>query len=183
MIPAGYMYKAVARAPQGAGAAADVYAVSGCISGCFADYIPYWRHNGYWLFDSLETIQALAAESAIDLSGLTLFYYEVFELQYEEASGRWLPFAPEPSLPTQVRAPRAMQLEGYDVVTFSAQTSPECSPLSCNSLAERVAVNRHCLFDAFEDARQSIEAGVFQGSEPGPFRIFAVHTVSGVKPG
>ena len=34
--------------------------------------------------------------------------------------------------------PEARVLEGYDVVTFSAQTSPECSPLSCNALASEI---------------------------------------------
>jgi hypothetical protein len=177
MIPAGYIYKTVAPAPDGEGTSRDVYSVSGCISRFFADYVPYWRHNGYWLFDSPETLRALAAENAIDLSGHTLFYYEVFEHQYEAASARWLPFGPEPSFPTSVQRPQATHLEGYDVVTFSAQRSPECSPISCNSLAARVAVNDHCLFDSFEEARRSIEEGVFAASEPGPFRVFAVYTV------
>ncbi len=179
MIPAGYMYKKVVPAPHGVRSPSpDVYSVSGCISKCFADYIPYWRHNGYWLFDSPRIIRALANENAIDLSGLTLFYYEVFEQQYEAASHRWLPFAPEPSFSTNVHQPPETQLEGYDVVTFSAQTSPECSPLSCNSLADSVPVNSHCLFESFEEAKQSIEQGIFDDAEPGPFRIFAVHTVA-----
>ena len=74
MIPAGYMYKKVVSAPDWVKVpGSDIYSVSGCISEDFANYIPYWRHNGYWLFDSPQIIQALAAENAIDLSGLTLF--------------------------------------------------------------------------------------------------------------
>jgi hypothetical protein len=179
MIPAGYMYKKVALAPHDVAASSpDIYSVSGCISKCFAEYIPYWRHNGYWLFDSPQIIQALAAENAIDLSGLTLFYYEIFEHQYEAAGQRWLPFGPESSIPTNVHRPQATHLEGYDVVTFAAQTNPECSPLSCNSFAANVPVNRHCLFDSFEEAKRSVEGGLFNQGEPGPFRIFAVHTVA-----
>lgn len=177
MVPAGYMYKRVAPAPPGMGPVLDVHSVSGCISQCFADYVPYWRHNGHWLFDSPEIIHALAVDNAIDLFGLTLFYYEVFGLQYDSASHRGLPFGAEPSLPTHVQIPRATQLEGYDVVTFSAQTSPECSPLSCNSLAPNLLVNQHCLFASFEGAKRSIDEGVFDHAEPGPFRVFAVHTV------
>jgi hypothetical protein len=54
MIPVGYMAKRVCRTPDWLGAphVIDVYSVSGCISENFADYIQYWRHNGYWLFDS-----------------------------------------------------------------------------------------------------------------------------------
>jgi hypothetical protein len=41
-----------------------------------------------------------------------------------------------------------------------------------------VPVNRHCLFDSFEEAKLSVERGLFNQGEPGPFRIFAVHTVA-----
>jgi hypothetical protein len=39
----------------------DIFSVSACISEDFADYhIQYWKHNGYWLFDSPEIIRKLA---------------------------------------------------------------------------------------------------------------------------
>jgi hypothetical protein len=72
---------------------------------------------------------------------------------------------------------RSRRLEGYDVVTFSVQTSPECSPLSCNNLAEGIRVNPHCLLSTFDEAKGHLEAGLFDGSEPGPYRIFAVYTI------
>jgi hypothetical protein len=172
------MYKRVVSAPDSMRVpGSEIYSVSGCISKNFTDYIRYWRHNGYWLFDSSEIIEALAAENAIDLSGLTLFYYEVFEQQYDKDSRRWGAFSPEPSFVTHVEPPATTQIEGYDVVTFCAGTSPECSPLSCNSLATRTSVNRRCLFDSFELAKDSLERGFFEHCEPGPFRIFAVHAV------
>ena len=37
----------------------DIYSVSGCVSKNFADYINYWKHNGYWFFDSPRIIQLL----------------------------------------------------------------------------------------------------------------------------
>lgn len=179
MIPAGYLYKFVVDAPDqvGAAARADVYSVSGCVSQCFADYIPYWRHNGYWLFDRPEIIERLAAEHAIDLSGQTLFYYEVLEEQYCEDTRDWRPLAGDLPFPVDVESPAAKHLEGFDVVTFSSGTSPECSPLTCNRLAARVAVNPHCLFDTLESARTALESRIFDDSEPGPFRIFAVYTI------
>jgi len=178
MVRAGYMYKRVVSVPDRVKvSAAGIYSVSGCISACFADYIRYWRHNGFWFFDSPRLVQSLAAEQSIELSGSTPFYYEVFEEQYDQANRCWVPFGPAPSFATHVEHPVAARLEGYDVVTFSAQTSPECSPLSCNSLAARTRVNPHCLFDSFDLARQSLEQGLFDDSEPGPFRIFAVHTL------
>jgi hypothetical protein len=86
--------------------------------------------------------------------------------------------SPRPSFPTNVEVPKLAQLEGYDVTTFTVGTSPECSPLSCNGFAARVAVNHHRLFGSFEQAKLSLESGKFDNSEPGPFRIFAVHTLS-----
>lgn len=54
MIPAGYMAKRVVRKPDWltTNRVEDIYSVSGCISKDFADYITFWKHNGYWLFDS-----------------------------------------------------------------------------------------------------------------------------------
>jgi hypothetical protein len=44
---------------------------------------------------------------------------------------------PAAAFVTQVREPGERVLEGFDVVSFYAETSPECSPLSCNSLASK----------------------------------------------
>jgi hypothetical protein len=74
--------------------------------------------------------------------------------------------------------PGAKVLEGYDVVTFSAGTNPECSPLSCNGLAAEVETNQHCLLTSLEQARDLLEQGQFKDSEPGPYRIFAVYSVA-----
>ena len=102
-------------------------------------------------------------------------HYEVFEKEYDEDSKEWSTFEPEASFPTHVEVPENANLVGYDVTTFTVGTSPECSPLSCNSLATEIAVNRHCLFDTFEQAVEALEAGKFDDSEPGPFRVFAVY--------
>ena len=53
-----------------------VYSVSGCLSANFADYIKYWRHNGYWFFDSPEIMQQLMRDNDVDLAGTTPLYYE-----------------------------------------------------------------------------------------------------------
>lgn len=83
MIPVGYMYKKVVIKPDWLQAAniVDVHSLSNCISHNFADYINYWQHNGYWLFDSPAIIEALAMAENIDLSDTTLFYYEAYEYE------------------------------------------------------------------------------------------------------
>lgn len=179
MIPVGYMAKHVAGRPDWlkANRVADIYSVSNCMSNEFADYIDYWKHNGFWFFDSPEVIREIAKENSLDLTNTSLFYYEVHELEYDEKERSWKPFAPETSFKTQIVEPKTKQLEGYDVVTFYVHTSPECSPLSCNSLASEVETNEHCLLPSFEKAKQLLEEGRFENTEPGPYRIFAVYSV------
>ena len=178
MTPAGYMAKRVVARPEWLAAerVSSIYSVSGCISENFTDYVGFWKHNGYWLFDSPEIIIDIAELSNIDLADTTLFFYEVHERQFD--AGEWTSFEPDPSLGTDVTIPEAKVLEGYDVVTFSAQTSPECSPLSCNGLASEVETNARCLLRTFEQAQVLLENGTFNNSEPGPCRIFAVYSVA-----
>jgi hypothetical protein len=174
------MAKRVSVRPQWIDAARvdDIFSVSGCISKDFADYTNFWQHNGYWFFDSPAIIRRLAGERGINLAGTSLFYYEVHELEFDGTGARWTPFRPEPSFPTQVVPPADKALAGYDVVTFSAGSSAECSPLSCNLLAREVQTNRHCLLPTLEDARELLLTGRFSSTEPGPYRIFAVFSTT-----
>lgn len=178
MVPAGYLAKRVAARPERLAAerVSRIYSISKCISGDFADYIQFWKHNGYWLFDSPEVIIALAREHGIDLAGTTLFFYEVHEQEFD--AGAWEPFEPEPSFETNVSVPAARVLEGYDVATFSLGTAPQCSPLSCNNLAATVETNAGCLLESFDQAVTLLENGTFSKGEPGPHRIFAVYSVA-----
>ncbi len=177
MIPVGYMAKHVYKTPDWLKAlqVSDIYSVSSCVSRDFAEYIKYWKHNGYWFFDSPKIIESIAEENSIPLEGTSLFYYEAYETEFDGES--WHPYAPEPSFPTNPVPPPRKQLEGFDVVTFYARTSPECSPLSCNSLARELRTNAHCLFPSFDEAETSINNGAFSRCEPGPYRIFSVYSV------
>ncbi len=179
MIPAGYMAKRVVQKPEWikADGVFDIYSVSNCVSDTFTDYINYWKHNGYWFFNSPKLIELVAKENEIDLTGTKIFYYEIFEFQFNAKENKWEQFTPEQSFKTDVLLPKKKELQGYDVVTFNVGTSPECSPLSCNALASIIKINQHCLIETFEDAKSQIEEGHFNNSEPGPYRIFAVFTV------
>jgi len=97
MIPAGYMAKRVYKRPDWLKAphVAEIYSVSGCISEDFADYINYWKHNGYWFFDSPELIKAVAKENSIQLQGTSLFYYEAYEMEFDGEC--WTSWLQEPS--------------------------------------------------------------------------------------
>ena len=154
----------------------DIFSVSGCVSDDFADWINYWKHNGYWFFDSPQVIVDLSIDHQIDLSKVRWFYYEIYDKQYDEDDG-WIDIIPEKSFHTDVAAPDSPTLIGYDVVTYSCGTSAECSPLSCNHLAEHKDVNEHCLLNTFEEAIKAIESDEFKDCEPGPLRIFSVYEI------
>lgn len=175
MTPAGYMAKRTQK-PDGFGVdtITDIYSVSGCVAEEFADYIDFWKHNAHWLFDSPEIIRAVARENSISLEGTSLFYYEVYEQEFNGKA--WMPYEPDWSLPTSIVQPSAKVLEGFDVVTFYAGNAPEHSPLSCNGLAKELRTNEHCLFDSFDEAYKNVTSGAFDNSEPGPHRIFAVYS-------
>ena len=179
MVPAGYMAKRVVGRPDWfhADRVSSIYSLSGCISKNFTDYIDFWMHNGYWLFDSAAPIIDIAREKKIDLTKTVLFFYEVHELEFDR--GIWRRFEPEPSFHTNVHVPEKKVLEGYDVVNFTVRTSPECSPLSCNALAAEVETNSRCLLESLAQAQRLLEIGTFNNSEPGPYRIFAVYSVTG----
>ena len=180
MISAGHIAKRVVRKPAWlkANDVEDIYSVSGCMSKDFADYITFWKHNGYWLFDSPELIEQLAREHSIDLAGTTMFYYEIYKQEFEDAKGQWCPYEGERSFTTNIRMPEKKILAGFDVVNSVTRNSPECSPLSCNSLAKEIQTNSHCLLPDFETEKRLVETGRFKNSEPGPYRIFAVYTLA-----
>jgi hypothetical protein len=177
-IPAGYLYKLVAKRPAWIGAAPHVckiHSVSSCLSENFADYMAHWQHNGFWLFDSPAAMYVVAQAENVDLRPLTLFYYELHPFEFDETARSWTTFAPDG--PVQVVPPKAKTLSGFDVCSFSQRNLPECSPLSCNSLCEDLAVNQNCLFDSIEAAKAALENGAFDQAEQGPFRIVAVYMV------
>jgi len=178
------MYKLVST-PAGDAKATNVvdfFSTGACgagISPPFTDYISHWKHNGYWFFNSPGIMREIANKEGINLSGATLFYYEIYESEFDQSDEgnvkTWSPIQCEPSFTTDVLIPEAKILAGFDVVEYVCRNSPECSLLSCSDLATEFAVNTHCLFDTFEDAKKAVESGRFHDCEPGPYRILAVY--------
>jgi hypothetical protein len=72
-----------------------------------------------------------------------------------------------------------VEFDGQSWNSFTAERSVETrvSPPSRNALAEELQTNSHCLFKSFEEAETSLNQGVFEAAEPGPYRIFAAYSV------
>ena len=185
MIPAGYLLKRIVQSPEGLTApnVFDVCSVSDCVNHDLVDIETIWEHNSFGVANNPELLWRLAREGNIDTSDAQLFFYEAYELEIEsdgwrERPPRWGPLTPvasgkvEPSL---APIPQNRILRGYDVVVFGDYL--EHSPLSCNGVAATVSVNAHCLFETLDQAKEAIECGHFNGSEPGIYKIYSVHLV------
>ena len=182
MIALGYMYKKISNKLDGltADQVSDIYSVSSCVSDDFADWVNFWKHNGYWFFDTPETIEQIAIEEGISLKDMMLFFYRAYEYQWDDYAQDWINYAPDQSFSLQVKEPESARVWGYDVVSYSCQTAAECSPLSCNHMYQKLKVNTHCLFDNFDEAKRHTESGAFRDCEPGPYRLIEVCSVDAV---
>lgn len=179
MIALGYMAKRIVERPDwlDVPSVRDVYAVSDCISPDFTDYITFWAHNGFWFFDKPSRITSLCSQHGIALDDLTFVYYEAHPQQFKTDDHTWHGFGPDSDVKTDVSPPINPRLLGFDIVCYSMQNAPECSPLSCNHVAVDVRVNSHCLIDTLDYAIECLETGVFDNTEPGPMRVIAVHAL------
>lgn len=175
MIPAGYMAKRIpTQVPDWlkAPAVRAIFSVSSCVNSDLTEDVPRWKLNGYGLFNSPEELRSIAKSEGLDIEGMRLFYYEVYELEFD--GEEWLSVAADLDYSTRVRAPIEKRLAGFDVVTCCDGPNSH-SPLSCNSVADEVGTNEHCLFATKEQAELSLTSQTFAEAEPGPYRIYAVH--------
>lgn len=179
MIPAGYMAKKIVKKPDwlNTNVVMAIYSVSNCISENFANYINFWKYNKYWFFDSIDIIKEISKENNIDLSKTELLYYEIYEKEFDEDKGKWVKFEGEKSFGYDMQIPKKKLLLSYDVINYTARTTPECSVFSCNSLAENVTINKYCLMDSFEETIKIVETLDELKCEPGPYRILAVYKI------
>jgi hypothetical protein len=172
MIPTliGYFPKCTKKRPDWLNVAGveEVCSVSTCVSNAPDAWIDQWRHNEMWVYDTPELAWSVVPEAL--RQEFDLYAYEMFPVVFD--NGRQQAF--QIPLIHVLPLPSLLEPLGYDVVSRSCGTSFECSPLSCNHMAEHVAVTRHCLVadpdTAFRLARE-FEAG---GCEPGPYYVVKV---------
>lgn len=161
----------------------EVCSVSSCVNDNVVDPQDSWQHNGFGVANNPQILIELAQQGAVDLTGSRLFFYSVYECE-QESDGwtfdidQWRPTsrAASSNVADDVVAPKegsGLIPLGYDVVVFGDFL--EHSPLSCNSVATQLRVNRFCLFDTLHEAKRAIDAGKFgDGCEDGIYKIFSV---------
>jgi len=189
MLPAGYLLKRVVPPPgwliTSPNHIKDVCSVSDCVNDNVVDVQGVWQHNGFGLANNPDVIASLAADAGADVSDASLFYYTAYDRELESDGWTFDPAcwrnrspASSAAVPDDVRVPAAgaSTLLGYDVVVFGDFL--EHSPMSCNSIAEQLPVNEHCLLTNLDQAVRAINAGAFGGGcEEGIYTIFGVYRV------
>ncbi|MBI3415804.1 MAG: hypothetical protein HY043_10900 [Verrucomicrobia bacterium] len=166
----GYFPKRTMKRPDWLKAAGveEVCSVSNCVSEDPDGWRDEWRHNEMWVYDTPELALSIIPETV--RSEFELYAYKMFPVVFID--GQQQPFE-IPNLHVQP-LPGYFERLGVDIVSRSAGSSFECSPLSCNHMAEQVEVTRQCLLEdvdvAFRLAAE-FEAG---GCEPGPYHVMEV---------
>ncbi len=146
----------------------EVCSVSTCMSAAPDGWIDAWRHNEMWVFDTPELAWSITAPSVRD--EFDLYAYKLFPLKFDRGTRQSFEI---PLLDVQP-LPASFERLGYDVVSRCSDAAFECSPLSCNQMAQHVPVTRHCLLEDSEAAfRLAAECEVI-GCEPGPYYVVEV---------
>lgn len=191
MIPAGYLLKRVTPPPawlsSGPTNIVSVCSVSSCVNDDVVDLQAVYKHNGFGLASKPEVLWGLVEKCEAYMSGAALFYYEAYEAEIESDgwvfdSASWAPLSMLASAGAVDAVARPsptdnIQLLGFDVVVF--EDFLEHSPLSCNSIANEIQVNEHCLLPTLEEAKSAIDSGAFAGGcEQGIYKIYSVNLIT-----
>ncbi len=197
MIPLGYMYKSVGPLIRSdlPDSIVDFHTLGECSGNStqdFANYIPFFKHNGWGLYNSPRVMQEIAVENNIDLSEMQCFYYEAYRSEFdfperigkapakinqESWKGVWKPLLAQDAFTTDIVVPETKNLSGFDVVEHTGGSTFECSLIACSDLVHKWKLNSHGLFATFDEAKSAVETGLFHDHEPGPYRIVAVYTL------
>jgi hypothetical protein len=172
VILCGYFPKLIATRPEWLAepTVEDVCSVSKCVSPGPDDWVDQWRHNLLGWFNTVTDARSVVP--ANDVSRYRLFAYR-------------LPSFYRQGHPEPVRLPRDVSAEplppgfvslGFDVYSNSMDSilGPECSPLSCNSMASEFHVNRHCLLATLDEARDAAATFSVEHPEPGDYYVAEV---------
>src|SRR5436190_2507921 len=156
----------------------DTHVVAVCsVSECLAKRPPHWIDR--WDFNRACCYDGEAAALATippgDENHFACFAYRLLPVTCD-AEGRRVPVDPDtlfdprlpclPSLPARDATPARYARLGYDVVSVGTTMGFECSPLSCNGMANELPVNPYCLVD--ELARAFAIARQFNAEQPEP---------------
>ena len=150
----------------------------GCsVSECFAagpkGWIDHWLHNEWSCFPTVEVARSVVPEGKTDFQILA---YALLPVRFENGKAHDL----EISVVNVEPLPATFRFLGYDVVSRSSSDGFECSPLSCNSMAQEIAVNDFCLINDIELAVSAARRFSIEQPEPGDYFVVQVFREAGI---
>ena len=159
-----------------AGQVRQIASVSECLAKRPDDWVKRWDFNRATCWNT--EAAAWACVPADSHSDFTLFAYRIVLLPtiiplraLDDLFPGDLPaLPPEPDILPYNRI-------GFDVVERNAAMGMlgfGCSPLSCNSMAESIPVNKFCLLDDLESALATAHRFDTEKPEPGPYVVIEV---------
>lgn len=139
-----------------------------CVSEGPDGWIDNWRHNELWVFSTLADALSVIPEGR--RSRYEVHAYRMMAASFDGGERR--PFD-VPALDVEP-LPSSYESLGFDAVSRSQGNAFECSPLSCNSLAEEVETNEHCLLSTLALAEEIALRFSREEPEPGPYYVVEV---------
>lgn len=166
-ILVGYIPKRTAKRPDWLQAAGveEICSASCCCSESPDDM---GTPNDFGIYDSPE--EAMALIEGGHKHEYDLYAYSMFPVIFREGLQDSFEIATHQVTPLT----DSFEFLGFDVVSRSCGFCFECSPLSCNNMAEHIAVNRHCLLDNIETAIENAANFEAQQCEPGPYHVLGI---------
>ncbi|BDC48463.1 hypothetical protein F183_A07790 [Bryobacterales bacterium F-183] len=146
--------------------------VSACINGPSREWIHLWKHNDWGYYDTPAVAWTIVNELP-DAADFRLFAYSLL-LAYFDPEGSH-PIELAPGEPPAEPLDASFCTIGFDVVSRSISSYFECSPLSCNGMANEVAeINEHCLLATQEAAVAFAHRCAKEQPEPGRYYVLQV---------
>ena len=173
MIDAGFFVKRIEPKPEYLQAAGvrEICSVSNCISAGPEDWISFWLHNDLGWFNRIA--DALRVIPTGHEAEYRLFAYRVYPEVFT-GEGRVSLKLAEDVEPEPIGADFTSL--GFDSASSSMPSilGFECSPLSCNAMAEEISANEYCLFATLEEALAGAERFAAEQPEPGDYWVIEV---------
>ena len=166
----GYFPKRVAATPEWMSkrGIAEIGSVSLCIAGGPDGWLERWKHNEWGFFASPAIAWSLVPSE--EQEGFRLYAYALHPVEFGDREEKPMGFPP----PGVSALGPEYERVGWDVVSRSGGAHFDCSPLSCNLLAEELATNRYCLFSDLARALELARSAHGRRCEPGPYHVVEV---------
>ena len=173
LIDAGFFMKRIEARPASLNApdVREICSVSHCISSAPENWIQSWLHNDLGWFNRVA--DALTVVRPQERHQYRLFAYRLCPEVFT-AEGRAAIVLPGNVKPEAIG--QGFRSLGFDSTnkTMESVLGFECSPLSCNAMAEEIRANEYCLFATLDEAIAGAERFATEQPEPGSYFVIEV---------